>query len=408
MKILHINKFYYRHGGADVYFLELSEYLEKRGHKVIPFAMRHEKNLDSPYSDYFVSKVDLKPTLSLSGLKTAGRIIYSFEAKKKVEKLIKKEKPDIVHIHNIYHQISPSILTVFKKYNLPVVMTVHDYKLICPNYTLFTQGHICEKCKKYRYWNAVRYKCLKDSYLASVLACKEMYFHRLLQIYEKNIDLFLAPSDFVKNKLIEWGKDGQKILVHPLFVKLDDYSPKYEDKNYVLYAGRLSEEKGVKVLVEAAKLLKEEKINFKIAGRGELEKELKEKAKGYNNIEFLGFVDGFDLLKTYQNSRFLVYPTNCYEASGGLSVVEAAACGKAAIASDRGAVTDLVKDGENGLLFKQGDYEDLAEKIKYLYNDKDKMVKMGKRARAWSENNFSPQKLMDDLEKIYNKLIKTP
>ncbi len=217
MKILFVNKFYYLKGGAERYYFDLKNLFEREGHKVIPFSMEDKKNFKSDYSKYFVSNVELeKPGFSLKDLKTAGRIIYSFEAKKKIEELIKKEKPEIAHINNIYHQISPSILTVLKKYKIPMVQTLHDYKLICPIYILYSKGGICERCKKYRYYHCTFRKCTKNSRGASLINTKEMYWHKFLKIYENNIDLFISPSNFLRNKILEWGMiKPKKIIVLP-------------------------------------------------------------------------------------------------------------------------------------------------------------------------------------------------
>ena len=273
MKILQVNKFYFPKAGTERYVFELTKLLESKGHEVIPFAMKDKRNLKNYFNKYFVSNVDLsKPKIRPSGFKNIGRIIYSQEAKRKVEDLIKKTKPDIVHIHNIYHQISPSILPVFKKYNIPVVQTLHDFKLICPSYKLFSKGTVCERCKKHKYYNAVSQKCSKDSTLYGCVLALEMYIHKMLKIYEKNVDIFICPSQFVKNKMIEWGIDNKKLIVISHFVSLSKFEPNYENQGYILYFGRLTEEKGVDVLLKAMKDFP--KLKLKIIGEGPEKKNL--------------------------------------------------------------------------------------------------------------------------------------
>jgi len=407
MKILQVNKFYYRKGGADIHFLELSELLEKKGNKVVPFSMEHEKNFKTPYSNHFVSKVDLsKLSFTLPGFKAVGRFFYSFEAKKKIEELIKKEKPELVHIHNIYHQISPSILSVFKKYKIPVVMTVHDYKLICPNYKLFTKGKVCERCKKHKYWNAVFNKCLKNSVIASTIACKEMFFHKFLQVYEDGIDLYLTPSQFVKDKLVEWGFDGKKIKVLSHFVDLKEFQPSYENENYILCYGRLSSEKGIDVLIKAMKKVKTE-TKLKIVGSGPEEDKLKKQVKKskLKNVEFLGYKEKSEVIDIVQRSKFVVMPSVWYEVFG-LSILEPFALGKPVIGSNIGAIPELIKEGDTGLLFEPGNSSQLAKKIDELNSLPGEIVKMGENARKMVEKDFGVEDYYKKIERIYKNLLK--
>ncbi|MFC1640850.1 glycosyltransferase, partial [Patescibacteria group bacterium] len=185
MKILHVNKFHYPKRGADRYYLDLMRLLEKHGHQNVPFSMEHPKNEKSDFKNYFVSQVNFEnPTTIIEKMRVLGRMMYSFEAKKKIQELLKENNVDVVHINNIYHQISPSILSAIKKANKPIVMTVHDYKLMCPNYKMFTQDAICERCKKRKFYKAIRYRCMRKKVLPSVLIAKEMYFHKALRIYE--------------------------------------------------------------------------------------------------------------------------------------------------------------------------------------------------------------------------------
>jgi len=406
MRILQVNKFYYRKGGADIHFLDLSDLLAKRGHKIIPFSMESEKNLSSPFAKYFVSHVDLsKPKFSLGGFKAIGRMFYSFEAKRKVNKLIKDEKPDLVHIHNIYHQISPSILPVFKKYKLPVVMTIHDYKLICPNYKLFVNGKVCERCKKYKFYNAVLHKCLKNSFLASWIACKEMYFHKILRIYEKNIDLYISPSQFVKDKLAEWGFDKNKIKILSHFINPNEFQPNYESENYILYFGRLSVEKGVDILLEAMGKV-QSNLKLKIAGTGPEEKKLKNMAKKLRlkNVEFLGYKEKGELIKLAQKSKFVIMPSIWYEVFG-LSILESFALGKPVVGSNIGAIPELIKEGKTGLLFEPGNSRQLADKIDKLNCQADNMVEMGKNARKMVEDKFGIEEYYEKIKEIYKNLL---
>ena len=212
MKILQINKFNYLRGGAERCFLELSKILAEHGNEVITFSMQHEKNLHNQYEKYFTNEVNLN-TFSL---KNIFKIFYNREAAKKLEALIKKEKPDIAHLHNIYHQISTSIIKVLKKYQIPTVMTLHDYKIICPNYQLFSKNEICYKCQGGKYYNCLVRKCSKNSYAKSFLAMLEAYFNK--KNYDQ-IDLFIAPSQFMKDICVKFGIPESKIEVIYNFIK---------------------------------------------------------------------------------------------------------------------------------------------------------------------------------------------
>ena len=196
MKILMVNKFYYIKGGSETYYFSLKNLLEKNGHEVIDFSMEDEKNFESKYSKFFVNNVDYNKEQSIfSKMKEAKKIIYSTEAKKKLELLIKETKPDIAHLHIFQHQLSLSILDVLKKYNIPIVYTAHDLKMICPNYKMLTHGEICERCKDGKYYNCLKYKCLKDSMAKSGVAMMEAYINKCRKAYDK-IDYIISPSKF--------------------------------------------------------------------------------------------------------------------------------------------------------------------------------------------------------------------
>jgi len=408
MKILQVNKFYFPKAGTERYVFELTKLLENKGHEVIPFAMKDKRNLKNYFNKYFVSNVDLsKPKIRPSGFKNISRIIYSQEAKKKIEKLVKKTKPDIAHVHNIYHQISPSILSVFKKYNIPVVQTLHDFKLICPNYKLFSKGTVCERCKKHKYYNAISQKCSKNSILSGCVLALEMYIHKMLKIYEKNVDIFICPSQFVKNKMIEWGIDNKKLIVIPHFVSLSKFEPNYENQGYVLYFGRLVEEKGVDILIKAMKELP--RLKLKIVGKGPEKKTLESRILnlGLKNIEFLGYKAGNGLRDLVRNSMFVVCSSISYE-TFGLVVTEANALGKPVIASNAGALPELIEDRKTGLLFSPGSTEELAKNIKYLIARPDEIREMGKLARRKVEKEFNSELHYQKLIEVYKCLAYYP
>ncbi|MFH0973050.1 MAG: glycosyltransferase family 4 protein [Patescibacteria group bacterium] len=437
MKILQINKFFYLNGGADKYFFEVSKLLKNHGHKVIFFSMKNQKNLFSKYEKYFIDYIDFsKAKFSFNALKNIGRTIYSLEAKRKIEKLIKDANPDIAHIHNIYHQISPSILHVLKKYNIPVVMTLHDYKLICPSYNLTNALNskiiLCEKCKKQKYYNCFLNKCVKNSYFASALNCLEAYIHNFLKIYEKNIDKFIAPSQFMKDKCVEFGINADKIIVLPNFVNKSGIRNQelrirnnelgimnHKLENYILYFGRLSKEKGIDTLLKAvsqlsiihpvksckagAKQFNRVNYQLRIVGSGDLRLKFEKLAKKLNiknKIKFFGHLEGEELQKIIREAMFVVVPSIWYE-NCPLSILESFALGKSVIASKIGGIPELIKHSETGLLFEPGNAKDLANKIECLLNRPDKIIKMGQNALKIVREKFNADEHYKKLIKIY-------
>ena len=402
MKILQVNKYHYPKGGADKYYLKLSQKLKEANYEVANFSMLHPKNLDSKWSKYFVSNIEFNNSKFIDKLKTPGRIIYSLEAKNKFEKLVKDFKPDIVHLHNIYHQISPSILNITRKYQIPTIIHLHDYKLICPNYQLFTNNHTCQACLKQKYYNCFLKKCLKNSYSKSALASLEMYIHHsILNIYKKNIDHLISPSKFLKNKFVEFGWQENKFsVVYNSFDSKLKAKKDFKRKNYLLYFGRLSKEKGVDVLLNALKSTNE---SLKIVGSGPYENQLKKLAKEKNlNVEFLGFKEGDDLISIISETKAVVIPSIWWE-NMPLNMLEALSLEKPVIASSTGGMPEIIKEGENGLLFKPGSVSELREKIKKL-NQLD-LDKMGKKAKE-SVKHLNEDSNLKAIEKIYNSFKK--
>lgn len=401
MKILLINKFLYLKGGDAISTLQTGRLLEKKGHTVNFWGMDHPGNPDYPHKDLLVSYVDFnKPDGGFSRqVRAAANILYSFEAKRKLEKAINIFKPDIVHLNNFAHQISPSILDVFAKCNIPTVMTMRDYKLVCPTYSMLLDGEPCERCKDGKYYWCFLKNCTKSSYSKSLLNTLEMYLHhKILHIYDK-IDLFISPSMFLKEKVEEMGFKG-KIFHLPNFLELDDFSPCYEAKeNSIVYAGRLSPEKGVANLLEAVKGLD---VKLKIIGDGPIRDEL-EKTKPKNVIS-LGYMNQEQLKEEVRDSIALIIPSEWYENNPRV-VLEAFALGKPVIGSRIGGIPELVKDSETGYTFTPGNALDLRYKIEYLLKNPDSAVEMGKNGRRFVEKELNAEEHYRKLMEIYRMAL---
>ncbi|MFA5754249.1 MAG: glycosyltransferase family 4 protein [Patescibacteria group bacterium] len=410
MRILQVNKFNYPRGGADKYFLDLTRALKATGHKTAIFAMDDPRNQPSPWKKYFVSRISFDEGKIADQFRAPGRIIYSREAKRKFQCLIDDFKPDLIHCHNIYHQLSPSILEVAKKNEIPVVLHLHDYKLICPNYRLFTKNHICYEClDRESYWPCVKNNCYASSG-ASLLAYLEMTIHhKILNIYKKNIDLLIAPSNFIRELLIRSGWPEEKMITiynpAPEIGRLSGARLETDTKDYLLYFGRLATEKGIEDLI---KTVRNNSWRLKIAGDGSEEKKLRLLSASEvdsGQIEFLGRLSKEPLEKIMAEARAVVIPSRWPE-NMPLSLLESLASGKIVVASRVGGIPEIIKDGENGFLFTPGNTKELTAKINRLLKlKKEEIKKIRLRART-SAQALNPNDHLKAILKIYQKLAK--
>ena len=411
MRILMCNSFYYLRGGAERYMFELTTLLEKHGHEVVPFCMIHENNIPSSYSRYFVSHIDYpallkgKPNL-FTIMKAIERLFYSREAKQKIKQLIDETKPDIAHIHGIGHEISPSILDMIKSFNIPIVQTLHDYGLLCPNTNFISQGAVCEKCKGHRYYNAVLKRCKRNDLGASLLASTSQYLHVLSNIYGRNVDLYISPSKFLQQKMIEHGIRKEMVTISN-FVNLNQFTLSKIGSGYCVFAGRLAPIKGIRTLIEAAKLNRQ--VRVFIAGDGELRDEIKKAILKHHldHVKLLGHVEAGELFQLISGANFTVFPAESYE-NYPMSIIESFACGKPVIASNIGALPDLVIDGWNGFLFEPGNAVQLASLIQYLSDRPERAAEMGVNGyqSVITENDpeIHYQKILD----VYQHLLDPP
>jgi glycosyltransferase involved in cell wall biosynthesis len=387
---------------------ELTKLLENHGHEVVHFSMIHRNNLPSRYSDYFVSHIDYpsllkgKPSISTI-IKAIERLIYSSEAKQKIRQLILETKPDIAHIHGIGHEISPSILDVIKSFRIPIVQTLHDYGLLCPNTSFISRGEVCERCKGQRYYNVLLRRCKRNSLGASLLACISQYGHMLTNVYGRNVDVYVSPGRFLQRKFVEHGIN-KKIVVIPNIIALNDVQAGKGNSGYCIYVGRLLPIKGVKTLIEAAKLNRQARIL--IAGDGELEKEIRAAVAEHklDNVTLLGFVEPRRLMELISLANFTVFPSVWYE-NYPMAIIESFICAKPVIASNIGAIPDLVIDHTNGLLFEPGNAAQLAEHIQYLFEHNEEAVEMGKNGLTSVTTNNDPEVHYQKMLGIYQELL---
>ncbi len=407
MRILLVNKFYYRRGGAETYCLEIMKKLVAEGHEVAIFSMHHPKNLPSPWSKFFVSRLSFNEGSNFEKIRGALRLLFSFSARRKFRALVLEFKPDIIHLHNIYHQLSPSFLPIAKQYSIPVIMHLHDYKLICPNYSLYDGSRICEDCAWPHYWRCFFKKCFGNSYFKSFLVSFEMFFHkRILNIYEKNIAAYIAPSQFMKDLCTRHGLENNKIITLYNFILHDDETKPTIAHDNFLYFGRLAKEKGIYVLLQALEQLPDS--HLLIAGEGPEESNIQQFIINHNlstRVSLLGRIEGQNLSGVIDHAEAIIMPSVWFE-NMPFSLLESLSHGKIVIASRIGGFPEIIKNNENGFLCAPGNPTALAEVMAHVHR-----LSLEKKSEIASAARYSVTDLKIDnhyhkLMEIYEKVIK--
>lgn len=360
MKILLANKFYYRRGGDCVYMLNLELLLREHGHEVAVFAMDYPDNLETPWEIFFPSEIKFKPGLGM--IETLLRPFGTNEVKRKFCALLDKFKPDVVHLNNIHTQLSPVIGEIAHRRGIKVVWTLHDLKLLCPRYDCLRNGKIaCEECFTDKY-KVLKYRCMKNSIIASALAYKEAVLWNRERL-ECCTDNFICPSEFMANKMIQGGFNKAQMHILCNFIDVEKTKKQeYNKDDYYCSIGRLSNEKGVSTLVKAARELP---YKLKIIGEGPLMEELRTLAIG-TNIELVGYKQWSEIKEIVGHARFSVISSECNE-NNPLSVIEAQCLGTPVLGARIGGIPELIEEGKCGMLFESKDIKDLKKKIEMMY-----------------------------------------
>jgi len=411
MNILMVNATWYPSGGDWTYISSICNLYEKNGHKIIPFAMKDSRNFNTEFEKYFVTEINyasLNEKISFKNIfKALYRSIYSRESIKNLNKLLDEHQVDLAQLNNIHNIQTPAIISVLKKRKIPVVWRILDYKILCPNRTFLSNNLICEKCFKTKYYNCFLNKCKKNSYSASLLTTIETYFNKLMPYYDE-IDFFLFQSEFSKNLFYKYGYDINKMSIIENPYDADEIIPQYNnifhENNYILYFGRISQEKGLMTLYQSMKNLPD--INLKVIGDGPYLEESKNyiKINKLSNIEFLGPKWGDSLEPYIRNCEFVVLPSEWYEPNPYV-VLQSFSFGKTVIATNIGGIKDMIKNDINGILCEPFNHNDLSKAIIKLYNDHDKIIYLGKNARKILELKYNPKKYYDSTMQLFNNLI---
>ena len=387
MKILLAHNFYQQPGGEDMVYSNEKRLLESMGHTVIPFIRKNSEN----------RSIDQK----ISG---ACNMLWSHQTTHKLEELIHLTQPDIAHFHNTFFTISPSAYYACNRAGIPVVQTLHNYRLICPNALLMRENTICEECLDSAFaLPGIIHACWHDSHIQSANVAAMLAMHRTLGTWRGKIDCYIALTEFARQKFITGGLPAEKIVVKPNFVDRGSEN-RQNTQDYVLFVGRLSTEKGLNTMIRAWKQLSE--IPLKIVGAGPSMNaiEMQIEKEGLRHIELLGTRSHNQVIELIHSARFMIFPSECYE-TFGMVIIEAFACGTPVIASRLGAMEELVRDKSTGLLFNPGDADDMTKKVKILWSNPGMCIEMGKNAKIEYTSKYSAEKNYITLMSIYQKVI---
>ena len=405
VKILMVNSFHHARGGDTTYTLSLSRLLEAGGHSVVTLSMRHPDNEPSVWEGRFPSWVDLRGSTTLMDrARTARSMLWSADAARATAALIAEQRPDVAHLQHIHRHLTPSVLDPINAAGIPVVWTVHDYELVCPAGTLFTEGAPCERCRGHRYWEAPLHRCKWGSPVVSGAVALEKALHRLRRVWWR-VDRFLCPSAFLAETLVRFGVPADRVTHLPNFVDADAIEVGAAPGEGVVYAGRLAEEKGVDTLIEAARRLGPVPVD--ICGAGPADAELRRAARDLPWVRFRGHVPQRALAALLRGARAVAVPSRWYE-NFPYAVLEAQAAGRAVVASRIGGIPEQIEDGVDGRLVPPGDPDALAAALRGLVEHPEDALRLGAGGRARVLATLSPSRHLDRLLAIYGEVSKSP
>lgn len=406
MKILLINKFYYLSGGAERYVFEWEKVLRARGHEVLLFSMRHPRNLPCRQERFFIDEVRFDTRSSPGAqLRAAAHSIWSGEARRQLEALLHAEgRPDIVHLHSFMYQLTPSILKPLVARGIPIVQTTHEYSAVCVNQHLYDHrsDRICERCLRGSRLSPVATACVKGSRAASAAAYAAGWVDRWVGGTRRHVRRFLAPSAFMRGKLIEGGLPADRVFHVPNFINAEAVRPAETPGDAILFLGRLVPQKGVMTFLKAAQMAPE--VPCAIVGGGALEPLVRAAASTLPNVQVLGHREGEELTALIGGARAVVAPSEWYEPFG-LVILEALAAARPVIASAIAGPAEVISDGIDGLLTPPGDAPALAEALRALWRRPDRAQAMGRAGREKALTRYNAeghyQQLMEHFDQVH-------
>lgn len=390
MKILLVHNSYQQSGGEDVAFDQERQLLTRTGHTVL---------------SYRRSNWEVNAYQGLGRFALVQKTVWATDTRRHIIGILESEKPDLIHAHNTFVMVSPSIFSACHEAGIPVVMTLHNYRLCCPAAIFFRDGHICEECVDRSLWQGIRHACYRDSRAATATVALMLAVHRQRQTWVRDVDYYIALTEFARSRFVRAGLPPEKVMVKPNFAYPDPGMREDTAGEYALFAGRLSPEKRVNTLLAAWSRLCRQ-IPLVIIGGGPQQSELeREKDRsGLKSVTFLGQLPRDRVLAAMRRARFLIFPSEWYE-NFPVTIAESFACGLPVICSRLGAMNEIVEDGRTGLTFAPGDPEDLAEKVEAAWSDPRRMQLMGKEARQEYESKYTAEKNYPVLMEIYQRAL---
>ncbi len=400
MRIVTANNFYYLRGGSERVLLDQECALRSAGHEVLPFSTIP---LGTKTTSHSVERCDVNQLSMFGKVKAIPGFIHNRVAGRAFGRLLDDHRPDIIHCHNIYGSLTTSILVEAQRRGIPAIMTAHDAKLVCPSYLCLDHGEVCEACQSRRYYHCLLKRCHKSSLVASAIYTAESYFNKWLKRWEI-LKQVITPSRFLKSLLEKSGYPADWITYLPNAVDVKSFAPAFTPGDYILYAGRLSKEKGVLTLLEA---LKGTGIPMRIAGDGPVRTDAERFVADHKlpDVRFEGYQSGESLANLFRGAAFLAIPSEWYE-NAPMTVLEAFAHGKPVLGANIGGVSELVRSGETGVLFEPRNVDQLRSSLKSFWAGKSELEEMGRNARGLVEQQFSLERHCEGLMAIYRRCIK--
>lgn len=389
MKIVLVHNTYRQSGGEDVVVNAENALLERKGHKVIRYSRSNDE----------ISSMSLPQQIFL-----VKNIIHSEKSKQQLFALLREQRPDVVHVHNTFMVMSPSVYDACRDAGVPVVQTLHNYRLLCPGWSLSRNGNVCEECIDDGLWRGVWHGCYRDSRLMTAAVALMTQVHRSKRTWQDSVNRYIALTNFARKKFIQGGLPASTIHVKPNFLESDP-GERSSPGRPILFIGRLSTEKGIDVLLDAWQHLNHP-VPLVIVGNGPLRKSLEVSVaeKRLSNVTFAGWLSRPEVFAALKNASALIVPSVCYEGFP-MTLVEAFASGTPVLGSNLGGVQEIVKDGHNGLHFVAGDAVDLASKVEWAWSHPAELAAMGHAARHDFEQLYTAETNYRSLLQIYENAI---
>ncbi len=393
MKILLVNSFLHPRGGDTTCVYTSWKGLTARGHTVIPFAMRHASNEPSPWEVRFPPQLDAVNEAGLARLGAAVEAIWSRRAANALEALLRDHRPDVAHLHHVHRHLSPSVLAPLARAGVPVVWTLHDYELLCPNGMLFTHGAPCERCRGHRYAEAVTHRCKRDDTLASVAVAVEKWTHAALGVTDR-VARFIAPSRFLAQKLLDFGFAGERVVHIPN--PAEDPGPPGPAGENVVYAGRLAPEKGLRILADVARAMPERR--FDVYGEGP------ERAclAGLPNVVTHGAVAPAVVAEALRLAGAAIVPS-VWPENLPYAVIEAQLAARPVVASAVGGIPEQIST-DDGVLVTPGDVKGFVAGLRGVFSDAALRARLGAAGRQRALAAYAPELHITRLEALYATL----